>query len=422
MKKTLWCVFFFLFSTSALFAAPVVKNEVLLEQGKDSYQSVRHIVIRGTNEEIGQALGDIARKDYGVTQLQQYPDAVYAKAVDQYMENNFPVLRERAVGVAAAYNENYGDSLSIFNQLVYDAGPWGCSSVYYPPALTEGGRGFLGHNMDYPLCSINKLLKLPEGNAPPMFTRNYVIELYPDQGYSSVGVGTGDLLSVVSGMNEKGLIAILHTDNYTAINTDPKPDISGLIFPTQILRYVLENCQTVDEAKTAILNQKLSLTFEPGHLLIADLSGRSLTAEINPKNLRVEFTENSGKPQPFTNHPLYRFKDPADFPAYQPFEEDNTFARYNALKNLLSKKDTFSEDDVIANQTAVVARWNNPGRGMANPTIPNRTIWTDLYDQKNGTMKVKFYLKDGSIDPATGDPKDLVYSDFFDFKLQKDKK
>ncbi len=422
MKKTLWCVFFFLFSTSALFAAPVVKNEVILEQGKDSYQSVRHIVIRGTNEEIGQALGDIARKDYGITQLQQYPDAVYAKAMDQYMQDNFPVLRERAVGVAAAYNENYGDSLSIFNQLVYDAGPWGCSSVYYPPALTEGGRGFLGHNMDYPLCSINKLLKLPEGNAPPMFTRNYVIELYPDQGYSSIGVGTGDLLSVVSGMNEKGLIAILHTDNYTAINTDPKPDISGLIFPTQILRYVLENCQTVGEAKTAILNQKLSLTFEPGHLLIADMSGRSLIAEINPKNLRVEFTENSGKPQPFTNHPLYRFKNPADFPAYQPFEEDNTFARYNALENLLSKKDTFSEDDVIANQTAVVARWNNPGRGMANPTIPNRTIWTDLYDQKNGTMKVKFYLKDGRIDPATGDPKDLVYSDFFDFKLQKKKK
>lgn len=420
MKKALALLILSQFFATNLFAAPVVENEVLVTQGKDSYQSVRHIVIRGTNEEIGKALGDIAQKDYGIANLGQYPDAVYTKAEDLYLAQNAPILRERAKGVAASYGKSYGDSLFIFDQLVYDAGPWGCSSVYYPPAYTTDQSGLLGHNMDYPLCSINKLLKLPEGNAPPMFTRNYVIELYPDKGYASIGVGTGDLLSVVTGMNEKGLVAVLHTDNYTAINTDPKPDISGLIFPTQILRYVLENCQSVEEAKIALLNQKLSLTFEPGHLLIADASGRSITAEINPKNMRIEFTENSGKPQPFTNHPLYRFNDPVAFPAYTPFEEDNTFARYNKLVGLLSQEKQFSEEDVITNQDQVKARWNNPGRGMANP-IPNRTIWTDLYDQKAGTLKVRFYLKDGPADPATGDPEDLVWSDFFIFQLEKEK-
>ena len=420
MKKTLAFLILSQFFAASLFAAPVVKEEVLLEQGKESYQSVRHIVIRGTNEEIGKALGDIAQKSYGITRLAQYPDESYAKAADIYLAQNVPILRDRAKGVAVSFGKSYGDSLFVFDQLVYDAGPWGCSSVYYPPSFTTDNSGFLGHNMDYPLCSINKLLKRPEENAPPMFTRNYVIELYPDKGYASIGVGTGDLLSVVTGMNEKGLIAILHTDNYTAINTDPKADISGLIFPTQILRYILENCQTVEEVKVSILNQKLSISFEPGHLLVADTSGRSITAEINPKNQRIEFTENSGKPQPFTNHPLYRFSDPADFPKYTPFEEDNTFARFNALTDLLGKKDKFSAEDVIANQDRVKARWNNPGRGMANP-IPNRTIWTDLYDQKASTLAVKFYLKDGPSDPATGDPKDLVYSDFFKFKLQKGK-
>ena len=420
MKKIFLGLFFFLVFTKVIFAAPVIKDEVILEQGKDSYQSVRHIVIRGTNEEIGKALGDMAQKNYGVTKLSQYPDVVYAKAADEYMKAQAPILRERAKGVAAAYHEKYGDSLSVFNELVYDAGPWGCSSVYYPPAYTTDGRGLLGHNMDYPLCSINKLLKRPEGNAPPMFTRNYVIELYPDKGYASIGVGTGELLSVVSGMNEKGLIGVLHTDNYTAINTDPKADISGLIFPTQVLRYILDNCKTVEEAKTAVLNQKLSLTFEPAHLLIADMSGRSITVEINPKNMRVEFTENDGKPQPFTNHPLYRFNDAAVFPKYTPFEEDNTFARFNALTELLGKKDKFSVEEVISNQDRVKARWNNPGRGMANPSIPNRTIWTDLYDQQGGTLKVRFYLKDGPIDSETGDPKELVWSDFFKFQLKKE--
>jgi len=420
MKKLFLFVFSSLYFVNAMHAAPVVKDEVLLAQGKDSYQSVRHIVIKGTNEEIGKVLGDIARKDYDIAKLPQYPDAVYAKAEKIYMQNNYPALSDRSKGVAASYGEKYEDSLSVFNQLVYDAGPWsGCSSVYYPPSYTVDNSGFLGHNMDYPLCSINKLLKRPEDGSPSMFTRNYVLELYPDNGYASIGVGTGDLLSVISGMNDKGLIVVLHTDNYTLINTDPKADISGLVYPTQILRCILDTCETVDEAKMVVLNNKLSLTFEPGHLLIADTSGKSICVEINPKNARVEITENDGTPQPFTNHPIYRFKDPAGFPEYKPFEEDNTFARYNKLIDLLGKKKQFSVDDVIDNEMQVVARWNNPGRGMANPTIPNRTIWTDLYDQKERTLKVKFYLKDGPMDPETGDPKELVYSELFTFKLQK---
>jgi penicillin V acylase-like amidase (Ntn superfamily) len=420
MKKILFTLFVCQFFASALFAEPVVKNEVLLTQGKDVYQSVRHIVIKGTNQEIGKALGDIARKDYGVEKLISYPDQTYVKAADIYLKTNYPVLRDRAMGVAAAYNENYESSLSIFDQVVYDAGAWsGCSSVYYPPSFTMDNSGLLGHNMDYPLCSINKLLRRPEDGAPAMFTRNFVIELYPDKGYASIGVGTGDLLSVVSGMNEKGLIAVLHTDNYTLINTDPRSDFSGLIYPTQVLRCVLDNCASIEEAKIVLLNNKFSLTFEPAHLLIADTSGRSITVEINPKNARVEITDNDGKPQIFTNHPIYRFKEPSSFPEYKPVEEDNTFARYNQLAELLSKKQQFSAEDAVSNQDEVVARWNNPARGMANPTIPNRTIWTDLYDQKARTLKVKFYLKDGPKDPEMGDAKDLVFSDFFVFKLEK---
>ena len=145
MKKIFAGLILTQFFAGVVFAAPVVKDEVILEQGKDSYQSVRHIVIRGTNEEIGKALGDIAQKEYGILRLVQYPDAVYARAADLYMKASAPILRERAQGVAAAYNEKYEDSLSVFSELVYDAGPWGCSSVYYPPAhTTDGTPGGLG--------------------------------------------------------------------------------------------------------------------------------------------------------------------------------------------------------------------------------------------------------------------------------------
>lgn len=411
--------FFFILILGCIASAePEIQNKLILKKDNNSYVEARHIIIKGTNEEIGKALGDIAKKDYNISRLIKYPDKTYADAIDIYMKNNYPALRDRAKGIARSYNVNYND-LFMLNSLIYDAGPWnGCSSVYYPPAFTTTGAGILAHNMDYPLVSLNKLLKMPSKNEPNMFTRNFIMELYPDKGYASIGVGTGDLLTVVSGMNEKGLIAILHTDNYTLINTNPKPDFSGLIFPTQMLRYVLENCETVEEAKIAILNNKISLTFEPAHLLIADKSGKTVAVEINPRNIRIEFTGNNGKPQPFTNHPLYRFKDPASFPKYTPFQQDNTFARFNLLRKLIGGKKQVNTDDIIYNQVQVAARWNNLGRGQANP-IPNRTIWTDLYDQKNLTVKVRFFLKDGPVDPKTNDPKNLVFSDFFDFKIKR---
>jgi hypothetical protein len=44
--------------------------------------------------------------------------------------------------------------------------------------------------------------------------------------------------------------------------------------------------------------------------------------------------------------------------------------------------------------------------------------WGDIYDQQALTMKVRFYKKDGPLDAASGDPKDLVYSDFFTYALK----
>jgi hypothetical protein len=81
-------------------------------------------------------------------------------------------------------------------------------------------------------------------------------------------------------------------------------------------------------------------------------------------------------------------------------------------------KEQFTFDDALRNQEAVLARWNNPKRGMANPSIPNRTIYTDIYNQQTLTMKVRFYKKDGPLDADSGDPKDLVYSDFFTYALK----
>lgn len=50
------------FSAASGLAKPVVKDEVLIPKTPDQAMEVRHIVIKGTNQEIGQALGDIGQK------------------------------------------------------------------------------------------------------------------------------------------------------------------------------------------------------------------------------------------------------------------------------------------------------------------------------------------------------------------------
>jgi len=50
--------------------------------------------------------------------------------------------------------------------------------------------------------------------------------------------------------------------------------------------------------------------------------------------------------------------------------------------------------------------------------LPHRTLWTMLYDIDERSIEVKFYLKDGPLDPSTGDP-ELVFTKPFKFKLKR---
>jgi len=81
----------------------IVTDEVLVAKESDTYLEVRHIVLRGTNEEIGKALGDIAQEWLGIKKLVHYAGPVYAEARRQYMKKNFPILLERMKGVAKSY-------------------------------------------------------------------------------------------------------------------------------------------------------------------------------------------------------------------------------------------------------------------------------------------------------------------------------
>ena len=65
----------------------------------------------------------------------------------------------------------------------------------------------------------------------------------------------------------------------------------------------------------------------------------------------------------------------------------------------------------------VYAHTTDIAEGSVGP-LPHRTLWTMLYNIEECSIEVKFYLKDGAIDPSTGDPA-LVFTEPFKFKLKK---
>ncbi|MBN2688197.1 MAG: linear amide C-N hydrolase [Deltaproteobacteria bacterium] len=410
-------------SATTVPAGTVVTNEVILPKEPGTYMEVRHIVLRGTNEEIGKALGDIAREWLDV-KLGRYASPVYAKARRLYMAKNYPILLDRMKGVAESYNLSPADDTYVTSYLVYDLAPLACSALYFPAGFTTSGHILLAHNMDFYITTLREMLGMKRVDGEhDLFSRNFIMELYPDKGYASLVVGALDLMNgFQSGMNSEGLIVAMLADNNAPANKTPSPrgDATGGLNVLQVARLILDTCATVDEARIAILNNKLTLGFEPAHFLIGDKSGKSFIYETSSKDFTDHFTGNDGKPQIMTNHSVYLYPDVNGFPSYSPRATYNSFYRYRALNDFLQKhRGKISRDDAWRALHSVYAHTVDADEGAAFP-IPCRTLCPMVYDIDERSLEVKFYLKDGPTDPSTGDPK-LIFSKIFRFKLAVNK-
>src|SRR5262245_41707115 len=110
-----------------------IRQELVIAGGPKDFMEVRHIVLRGTNEEIGLALATIARERYGL-KPEAGSDLLRTRAQRRYFEKNYLILHDRMRGVASAFGKRLEDDEWNFSSLEYLLGPPpSCSVVYYPP-------------------------------------------------------------------------------------------------------------------------------------------------------------------------------------------------------------------------------------------------------------------------------------------------
>jgi hypothetical protein len=394
----------------------VQKDRVVAGSPSD-FQEVRHLVLKGSNEEIGRALAAIGRERHQIKPAAS-SDPVRTRAQRRYLERNFPFLLERMRGVASAFGQRIDDDALDFNGLSYLIRPGGgCSVMFIPPSRTARGRGLFSRNYDFTTGTIQG--RTPAKGELACTARPYVLEMHPDRGYASLSMCSYDLLNgVLDGINSEGLTVALLADDELAekFKMEPSLDTGVGLGVQQVLRMLLDTCANVDEAKETLLTTKQHYEIIPVHYLVADRHGKSFVWEYSQAHNREYIVENPGQPLMSTNFSLHRYMEGASPPSAK--KAKAVCARYCLMAERLASQDgKLSEDFIKETHKAVDALWSgNPARQQA----PVRTLWHALYKPEGRSVQVSFYLRDEPPVENDGKPK-IARTEYLSFGLSDNK-
>ncbi|MGY6656896.1 C45 family autoproteolytic acyltransferase/hydrolase [Amycolatopsis sp. TRM77291] len=347
----------------------------------EDFLAVRHLTLRGSQAEIGHALGAEvkARSEWSPPSL----DPIVAKARRTWFARNWPQYAARTAGFAEAHGFATDAAVSFDDASALPPGS-GCSALW---TGTE-----LGRNYDFFTMSWTQLGAVLAGEEPvddgtvPMASRPYVLTTIPDDGIASTSLTMSTMDGGTEGVNEAGLVVtLLMAEVETAMPLDHGPQAGLSVL--QVCRYLLDTCETVEEAKEALMLAKQYAHGAPCHYIVADTSGRGFVYERGAHDVEY-FVEVADGPLCVTNHLLHRHPDLDALP------EDNpeTMRTYERLRTITKEADSGTRDALDTVAFAV------------EPGAPWRTLWRSVLDPSARTLSTRFYLGDGENGTARHTP------------------
>ena len=406
----------------------ILKNEPIYPFTEGNYARPHHIIIAGSDEEIGYELASLAKEKYDCT-LEKYDNPIYGEARREFFKRNWPAMNERAKGVSRAYGLSEDDNEYDTTSLPYDVYDCvrgesisfsACSGLVLPIEESDTKKGvYTARNHDlFPLPTWSTLFgkKGPEG-AHGCEERANVIEFRPDKGYKSILVGGHDILTpFIDGINEKGLYFTTFADP-NGVGEGGAPMAGGRInglSDVQLGAYLLSKCATVEDAKKEILTTRVMQVGMCIHMLIADRNGNATVFEIDKLSQAYVFTDRKpGEPLFCTNHPISTYTDASKFPAYSEEAEHNTYYRMNLLdKTYAGMKAPFKKSD--AEELVNVVHCAFIDDKKAEAAFMERTLINTNCDLSKPEITVRFYLGDEGEIPGTNHIKTRM-SDPFTF-------
>ncbi|TWF78472.1 acyl-CoA:6-aminopenicillanic acid acyl transferase [Pseudonocardia hierapolitana] len=357
--------------------------------GSADFMTVRHVVASGRQADIGRALALEAQRAYGWTPAPA--DPVKARARRAWFARHWPQHLARMRGAAQALG------LDPDTDEVHLDGAGGiplgsaCSASYYPPAVTADGRGVLGRNYDFFTTSATELFAMLAGghSAPsdemPLSARPYVITTVPDDGPATTVLTMNELDGCMEGINEHGLAAVFNLADAenTSGPVDAGPQVG--VSSSQLLRFLLDTCRTVEEAKAALLGAKQYDLGVSLHYLVADPSGAAFVWERGPGG-DEHIVEAAGGALCMTNHPLHRHRDQAALPE----DTDEALLTYQRYRTIADRSAGAGLSAARMREALDAVRVD----AATDTPYPVRTLWRTVFDLESRTMATHFYLGD----------------------------
>ena len=338
-----------------------------------------HVVIEGTNEEIGYELGCLAKNVHKISKYSGVSREVIENQY-AYLKANYPEHYARMHGIAKAYGRRLDDPEFDFSFFGKVPGGTSCSAVYYPPALTATGHGRLSRNLDFSIpCNID------EPSFP--FKNTYLLELHPDTAYPSISLFCFEVFGLaLEGINSEGLTVIHLADKDTMFhhgNLASKATARGFneFLPIQ---YLLDTCATAEEARVALQRMDHYHVAFATHLLVADKDGSSFVFEYTPDGTGKTFVPGSQtEPQIVTNFQLNRLANEKLASELKSRSSDNGFDRYAALQEQINQAGfPISERDVKDLNASVYVCEDKP-------EALDRTIFHTVYDLTARSVQIR---------------------------------
>lgn len=367
------------------------KESVVLSIPKHRLE-VRHLLLSGSNFEIGEKLGELAQTRHSI-QKREVTDPMIHECQREYLRRNYPIHLERMRGFAKAYGELLTDDIYDFSCFGNPLDVYGCSAVYYPPEVTENHHGIVCRNLDF---FVDVSGEYPLSSVQNAFKRPYFMELHPDNGFSSLVFMTYEIFGLaLEGINSEGL-AVIHL-------ADGETENSGFYEPTNTLnvgmneflpiQLLLDTCANTEDAKRELCLNKHYYRNVPVHLLVVDRFGNSFVWEYSSIRNKSHIIEGKKEPQIITNFLLHKHPVPEAVPEreqadpfrrYQTLQESiNNEAKPYSLKQIRNTLQKVSVDDSF---------FNTPQEDKI------RTIANMEYDIDERKIRTDFYITDKLVE------------------------
>jgi hypothetical protein len=356
--------------------------------GHGEYVTLWEWHLKGTNRQIGRAFASWGREQFRTGPV-PCPSRGEIAAQRRFFARFYPSYYERMIGVADVFGLPVDEGAHDLSSLWFDVGIPGCSTAFVPGGRMVSGHHHVLRNMDF---GVNLS---PQAPFRPS-SRIMAIDTEPDEGYASLAMVVFDLMGAMDGINEKGLVVVCNSradhrlDPSYKFEPDPHPQ-PGLN-ELQLVRYLLDTCADIEEAKDALLSLRWYYSYTPCLYLVADARGRALVCHKSASGNRICLTEREGEPLVMTNFSLTRFSSDEEMPEEDGREKGFVYTRYRAARDGIES----SPEPLSTEQLAAIAESASfdvlTGPRSAGDDRPDRTIWTGIYDIEKRRMLTSCYL------------------------------